>query len=282
MNPDLTILYDTIRWEEKSLLKSANDMGVKTQMTDCKDMVLNLESSPKDMGVVLQRCVSYYRNVHSTAALEGLGVIIINPQITGMLAGNKLFTHMLLRKSDIPTPKASVAFSVDGALTAIEEQGYPGIIKPTVGSWGRLISKLNDPEIARSILESRERMYPIYHIHYIEEMVKRPPRDIRAIVVGGEIVGAIYRSSGENMWKTNTALGGKATECRPSSEMRELCAKGTEAVHGEIVGVDLMEGPDGLVIHEINNTTEFKNVARVTKADISGAIIRYASRRARR
>lgn len=282
MNPDLTILYDAIRWEEKSLLKTANGMGIRTQMTDCRNIVLNLESDPQEMGVVLQRCVSYYRNVHSTAALEGLGVIVINPHITGILAGNKLFSHMLLKKAEIPMPKASVAFSVDGALAAIEDQGYPAIIKPTVGSWGRLISKLNDPEIARGILESRERMYPIYHIHYIEEMVKRPPRDIRAIVVGGEVVAAIYRNSGANMWKTNTALGGTATECKPTPEMRELCAKGAEAVHGEIVGVDLMESPDGLVIHEINNTTEFKNVARVTKADVSGAVIRYAVRRARK
>ena len=282
MSPDITILYDTIRWEEKSLLKTANDMGIRTKMTDCRDLVLNLETDPQQMGVVLQRCVSYYRNVHSTAALEGLDVTVINPHMTGVLAGNKLYSHMLLKKANIPTPKASVAFSVDGALRAMENQGYPGIIKPTVGSWGRMISKLNDPEIARGILESRERMYPIYHIHYIEEMVKRPPRDIRAIVVNGEITAAIYRNSNDNMWKTNTALGGTATECKPDSEMKELCARGAEVVHGEIVGVDLMESPNGPVIHEINNTTEFKNVARVTGADISGDIMRYAIKRCRR
>ncbi len=282
VNPELTILYDTIRWEEKSLKGAADQMGVRYQMTDCKKLALDLEAEPDRLGTVLQRCVSYYRSVHSTAALEGMGVVIINCHMTGVLAGNKLYTHMLLRKAGVPTPKASVAFSKDAALEALERQGYPAVIKPTVGSWGRLISKLNDPEIAGGILESRERMYPIYQIHYLEEFVKRPPRDIRAIMVGEEVVAAIYRTTGNGMWKTNTALGGRADPCKVSPEMEEICIKATRAVHGQIVGVDLMESEQGLVVHEVNNTTEFKNTVRVTGVDIPSAMIRYALQKERR
>ena len=275
MTSDITVLYDTIRWEEKALLEAGKKKGINIQMLDCKKLSLELENSIEDYGTVLQRCVSYYRNVHSTAALEGMGVNVINCLQTGIFAGNKLYTHMLLKKLGVPTPYATVAFSKESALEALEKQGYPKVIKPTVGSWGRMISKLNDRDAAEGIIENRESMYPIYQIHYIEEFVKRPPRDIRAIMVGDEIVAAIYRNS-EN-WKTNMALGGRAEKCEVSSEMEEICIKAKNAVQGQIVGVDLMESDErGLVVHEVNNTTEYKNTVRVCEVDIPSLMIDYA------
>jgi len=177
----------------------------------------------------------------------------------------------------VPTPNATVAFSKEAALEALDKQGYPRVIKPTVGSWGRLISKLNDRDSAEGIIESRENMYPIYQIHYLEEFVKRPPRDIRAIMVGDKIVAAIYRTSGNGNWKTNMALGGIAQECKVTPEMEEMCIKAKNAVQGDIVGVDLMESDDkGLVVHEVNNTTEYKNTVRVCGVDIPSLMLNYA------
>jgi len=277
VSPDVTILYDTIRWEEKALLEAGKKNNINIQMVNCKKLALNLEKKPEDYGVVIQRCVSYYRNLHSTAALEGLGVKVINCLNTGVFAGNKLFTHMLLKKFGVPTPDATVAFSKEAALQALETQGFPKIIKPTVGSWGRLISKLNDKESAEGIIDSRENMYPIYQIHYLEEFVKRPPRDIRAIMVGDKIVAAIYRTSGNGNWKTNMALGGIAEPCKATPEMEEMCIKAKNAVQGDIVGVDLMESDEkGLVVHEVNNTTEYKNTVRVCGVDIPSLMLDYA------
>jgi [lysine-biosynthesis-protein LysW]--L-2-aminoadipate ligase len=277
VSPDVTILYDTIRWEEKALLEAGKKNNINIQMVNCKNLALNLEKKPEDYGVVIQRCVSYYRNLHSTAALEGLGVKVINCLNTGIFAGNKLFTHMLLKKFGVPTPDATVAFSKEAALQALETEGFPRVIKPTVGSWGRLISKLNDKESAEGIIESRENMYPIYQIHYLEEFVKRPPRDIRAIMVGDKIVAAIYRTSGNGSWKTNMALGGIAEPCKVTSEMEEMCIKAKNAVQGDIVGVDLMESDEkGLVVHEVNNTTEYKNTVRVCEVDIPSLMLDYA------
>ena len=277
MNPDVTVLYDTIRWEEKALLDAGRKNNINIQMVNCKKLAIELEKKPEDYGIVIQRCVSYYRNLHSTAALEGLGVKVINCLNTGIFAGNKLFTHMLLKKLGVPTPYATVAFSKDAALEALEKQGYPKVIKPTVGSWGRLISKLNDKDSAEGIIENRENMYPIYQIHYLEEFVKRPPRDIRAIMVGEKIVAAIYRTSGNGNWKTNMALGGIAEECKVTSEMEEMCIKAKNAVQGDIVGVDLMESDErGLVVHEVNNTTEYKNTVRVCGVDIPSLMLKYA------
>ncbi len=275
MTPDITVLYDTIRWEEKALLEAGKKKGINLQMLDCKKLSLELDNSIDDYGTVIQRCVSYYRNVHSTAALEGMGVNIINCLQTGILAGNKLYTHMLLKKVGVPTPYATVAFSKESALDSLDKQGYPKVIKPTVGSWGRMISKLNDRDAAEGIIENRETMYPIYQIHYLEEFVKRPPRDIRAIMVGDKIVAAIYRNS-EN-WKTNMALGGRAEKCEVTNEMEEICIKAKNAVQGQIVGVDLMESDErGLVVHEVNNTTEYKNTVRVCEVDIPSLMIDYA------
>ncbi len=277
MTPDITVLYDTIRWEEKALLEAGKKKNINIQMLDCRKLLLDLDKEKDGYGTVLQRCVSYYRNVHSTAALEGMGVNVINCLETGIFAGNKLYTHMLLKKHGVATPNASVAFSKEAALETLEKIGYPKIIKPTVGSWGRMISKLNDKDSAEGIIESREKMYPIYQIHFLEEFVKRPPRDIRAIMVGEKVVAAIYRYSGNGSWKTNMALGGRAEKCEVTSEMEEICIKAKNAVQGQIVGVDLMESEDrGLLVHEVNNTTEYKNTVRVCEVDIPSLMLDYA------
>lgn len=274
----VSVLYDTIRWEEKALLQAGTKKNIDIHMIDCKKTSLDLDSPPPQYGTVLQRCVSYYRNLHSTAALEGLGVNVINSLNTAIFAGNKLFTHMLLKKSNVPTPYASVSFSKEAALESLDERGYPQVIKPTVGSWGRLVSKLNDRDAADGIIQGREKMYPIYQVHYLEEFVQRPPRDIRAIMVGDEIVAAIYRYSGDGNWKTNMSLGGRAEPCPVTKEMEDICIRTKDAVQGQIVGVDLMESKSrGLVVHEVNNTTEYKNTVRVCDVDIPSLIIDYAA-----
>lgn len=275
MTPEITVLYDMIRWEEKSLAEAAKKCDANIEMLDCRSLALDLDSTTDKYDTILQRCVSYYRNVHSTAALEGMGALVINSLKTGVSAGNKLYTHMLLKKAGVRTPKATVSFSKDAALESMDKLGYPCVIKPTVGSWGRMISKLNDPDTASGILEMRDAMYPIYQIHYVEEFVKRPPRDIRAIVIGDSVAAAIYRMS--DNWKTNMATGGHAECCKLTSEMQEICLKAKEAVGGQIVGVDLMEDESaGLLVHEVNNTTEFKNTARVCEVDIASLMIAHA------
>ena len=277
MSSGLSILYDTIRWEEKALFDAGKKKGIDIKMVDCKNLFLSLDKSKDSFETVLQRCVSYYRSLHSTAALEGKGVNVINCLNTSIFAGNKLFTHMLLQKQGILTPFSAVAFSEEAALEALEKNGYPMVLKPTVGSWGRMIALLKDRDSAEGIMESRERMYPIYQVYYLEEFVQRPPRDIRAIMIGDKVVAAIYRYSGDGQWKTNMALGGRAEVCKVTKELEDICIKAKDAVFGQIVGVDLMESKEkGLVVHEVNNTTEYKNTVRVTGVDIPAMMIDYA------
>jgi [lysine-biosynthesis-protein LysW]---L-2-aminoadipate ligase len=282
LNPSgksVILLYDIIRWEEKALYEAAVKKGVKVENVDCKNLAIDLnDKNSKYSGhVVLQRSVSYFKNVHSTAALEGLGARVINSLHAAIISGNKMYAHMELQKAGIRTPKAMAAFSQESAMAVLNKIGYPAVIKPTVGSWGRLVALLNDNEAARAVIEDREHMFPLYQVYYFEEFVNRPPRDIRAIVVGDRVVAAIYRYSGQGEWKTNMALGGHAEMCPITNELEDICLKATSAMRGQIVGVDLMESKSqGLLVHEVNNTTEFKNTVRVTGIDIPGLMIDYA------
>ncbi len=274
----LIILFDNIRWEEKSIVETAKKNNIDLKAIDCKELILFLNNENKDFKnkVILQRCVSYFKSMHSTAALEGLGARMINSLYTSIMCGNKLFSHMELQKQGVVTPNAFCSFSPSSAIEGINQFGYPVVIKPTVGSWGRLIGLLNDEEAIKTVLEDREHMFPIYHINYFEEFVKRPPRDIRAIVVGDRVVAAIYRYSGNNEWKTNMALGGHAEACPITNELEDICLNSAKIFKGEIVGVDLMESNNhGLLVHEVNNTTEFKNTVRVTGIDIPSLIVDY-------
>ncbi|MEM4611877.1 MAG: lysine biosynthesis protein LysX, partial [Candidatus Nitrosocaldus sp.] len=289
----LYILYDLVRWEEKALYDAAVRKGLYVKMLDSKDILIDLNSNGSNgssiiygsiseplNGIFLQRCVSYFRNLHLTAALEAKGYSVINPFQCSMIAGNKLFAHLALIKHGVNAPRSMLAFTQDTVFKAIDALGYPVVLKPTVGSWGRLIALIRDRDAAEAVVEDREHMFPLYHIYYLQEYVRRPPRDIRAIVAGDRVLGAIYRYAGDGQWKTNMALGGRAEPCPISKELEDICIRACKAVNGEVVGVDLMEDEArGLLVHEVNPTTEFKNVARVSNSKIADEIIDYIMQR---
>lgn len=271
-----TLLYDIIRWEEKAIAEAAKKRGAEVRLVDARELALDVTSSSSGLAdhLVLERCVSHYRNIHATAALESLGHRVVNSFQTAQLSSDKLFCSMALARAGIPTPRTFLAFTEDSAQKALEELGFPAVIKPVVGSWGRLSALIKDRDFATAILEDREYMYPMYQVYYLQEFVKRPPRDIRSFVVGDKTVAAIYRHSATD-WRTNTARGGKATACPVTPELDELSLKSARAVGGEVVGVDLMESQEGMLVHEVNNTTEFKNTVPATGIDIPGLIVDY-------
>jgi [lysine-biosynthesis-protein LysW]--L-2-aminoadipate ligase len=247
-------------------------------MVDSRDMEITLGAGGRSPEipekVVLQRCVSHYRNLYSTAALEALGHTVVNSFYTAWNSSDKLFCTLALAKHGVPTPKTKVAFTEAGVLKALSRLGYPAVLKPVVGSWGRLAALIKDDDFAKAIVEGREFMHPSYQVYYVQEYVKRPPRDIRTFVIGDTTIAAIYRTSAGD-WRTNTARGGKADPCRITKEIDDISIKAAKAVDGRFVGVDLMESPQGLVCHEVNNTTEFKNSVPATGIDIPGLVVDY-------
>lgn len=274
---EVGIVYDTIRLEEKMLLKEATSAGVLAKPINVKDLRLPTRAPPAQLSsdVYLQRCVSYFRTLHVANALESYGFRVVSSFDTISICGNKFFTSLALSRAGVPTPNTVLAFNRDTAMRAISELGYPAMLKPVIGSWGRLIAPLNDPESASAILESREHMHPIYQVYYLQERVNRPSRDIRALVVGGQLLTAIYRYQPQSDWRTNTARGGRAELCPNNKELEELSVRAAEVVKGEVVGVDCMESDSGLLVHEVNHTVEFKNMVRVTGVNIALEIMKY-------
>ncbi|RLF13782.1 MAG: lysine biosynthesis protein LysX [Thermoprotei archaeon] len=269
----LCIFYDRVRAEEKMLYEAARRLGVDALMYDSKDFYASavdpgLEEPLDDVDLFIQRCVSHYRALHTTMLLEHKGYPVVNSYRCLDACGNKLMTTLLLSKAGVPTPRTYVAFTKEAALRALDELGYPAVLKPVVGSWGRLLSLVKDPRAAEAVIEHREHLPPIYQVYYVQEFVKRPPRDIRSFVVDGEVVAAIYRYAAPDEWRTNTALGGRAENCPVTAELEELSLRAAEVVGGFFLGVDLMEGPDGLLVHEVNAVVEFRNSVPATGVDI--------------
>ena len=278
----ICIVFDRLRTEEKLLQKKAEELGYGTSMIDAKITSFDTDSKPEnfDFGdVVLERCVSYYRGLHFTACLEFLDIPVINKFDVANTCGNKMITSMLLKKNNIPTPKTYFSFSAETALENFENIGYPLVIKPIIGSWGRSVMPIKDKDTAEAVIENRQVTDgPQDRIYYLQEMIDRPPRDIRVITVGDQAVSAMYRKSSGG-FKTNIALGADPELCQITKEMEDLCEKTSKAVGGGILGIDLMEDKErGLVVHEVNNTVEFKGLVKVSEKNIPKEMIDYAVR----
>lgn len=278
----ICIVFDRLRTEEKLLQKNAEELGYETSMIDAKITSFDTDSKPENFefgDVVLERCVSYYRGLHFTACLEFMDVPVINKFDVANTCGNKMITSMLLKKNNIPTPKTYFSFSAETALENFENIGYPLVIKPIIGSWGRSVMPIKDKDTAEAVIENRQVTDgPQDRIYYLQEMIDRPPRDIRVITVGNQAVSAMYRKSSGG-FKTNIALGADPELCEITKEIEDLCERTSKAVGGGILGIDLMEDKKrGLVVHEVNNTVEFKGLVKVSKRNIPKEMIDYAVR----
>ena len=275
--PDFAIIYDRIRPDEKMLFDAMDELGISYEKVYAPQLKLTFGDT-LPFKVALERCISQSRGHAITRALEGMGVKVVNPSHVIEVCGDKLATNAALAIAGVPTPKTGVAFDTAAALELIEEFGYPVVMKPPVGSWGRLLSKINDRDAAEAVLEHKEVLGGYqHHVYYIQELIKKPERDIRAFVIGGECIGAIYRSSAH--WVTNTARGAKASKCEVTPEIAELSVVAANAVRGEIVAIDLLEDPErGLLVNEINHTMEFKNSVTTTGVNIPRKMVEYALR----
>jgi len=276
----ICIVFDRLRTEEKMLQKEASELGHDAVMLDAKITQVNTDSKKEDYDfgdVVLERCVSYFRGLHFTASLEFMNVPVLNKFDVANICGNKMFMTLLLKKNNIPTPKTYFSFSSESAAENIEKVGYPLVIKPLIGSWGRGVMQIKDRDTMDAIFEIRDITdSPHDRIYYLQELIKRPPRDIRVITVGDEPIAAMYRKSSGG-FKTNIALGADPELCEITKEMEDMAVKASKAMGGGILGIDMMEDEqNGLVVHEVNNTVEFKGLARVAKRIIPKEMVEFA------
>ena len=271
------VLLSRVRVEEKWLFEALDKRGVNYDRLDDREVEFNLREAGKwrQYAVVLERSLSYGRGLYATQVLNSWGIETINRASVAATCGDKLATSAALEAAGVPQPAVRVAFTPEAALAAIEAMGYPVVLKPVIGSWGRLVSKVNDRESAEALLEHREVLGNYQQqIYYIQEYIAKPGRDIRAFVVGGETIAAIYRHSPH--WITNTARGGVGSNCPVTPDLDALCLKAAAAVGGGVLAMDVLEDPDrGLLINEVNHTMEFHSSVSATGVDIPGKIIDY-------
>jgi [lysine-biosynthesis-protein LysW]---L-2-aminoadipate ligase len=214
--------------------------------------------------------------LYATQILNAWGIPTVNMAHVAATCGDKLVTTAALARAGVPQPRTKVAFTTESAIEAIEELGYPVVLKPVVGSWGRLLSKINDRDAAEAILEHKEVLGSYQHsIFYIQEYVKKPGRDIRAFVVGNETICAMYRTSSH--WITNTARGGQGENCPVTPELNEICRAAAVAVGGGVLAIDVFEDPErGYLVNEVKHTMEFHTLVPTTGVNVPGMIVDYA------
>lgn len=267
------LLHSLIRKEEKLLLDAFRQQNVTPIMLDDRKLTFDLESVP-DIDIVVERCINHSRAMHGLRLFESLGIRCINSSDVARICGDKILTSLALKEAGLAQPPIRVAFTEDSALIAIEELGYPVVLKPAVGSWGRLLAKVNDRESAEAILEHKTVLGSYHHsIFYIQKYVEKQGRDIRSFVVGNECIAAIYRSSSH--WITNTARGAVATGCPVTDEIASLSVAAAHAVGGGVLAIDLFESTEGLLVNEVNYTMEFRNSIDTTGVNIPERVVTY-------
>ena len=228
------VLHSLIRPDEKMLLRELSSRrDVETVMIDVRKLHFNLGRDRFDVDVAIERCINHSRAVHAIRLFEGAGIPCVNTYRVATVCGDKLLTSAALQEAGVPQPEVRVAFTEQTALEAIEQMGYPVVLKPAVGSWGRLISKVNDRQAAESLLEHKTILGSYHHsIFYIQKYVEKPGRDIRAFVVGNECIAAVYRQS--DHWITNTARGASVFNCPVTDELGDLAIRSAAAVSTQL------------------------------------------------
>jgi [lysine-biosynthesis-protein LysW]--L-2-aminoadipate ligase len=275
----IAILHSTIRQEEKLLAEAAGARNLRMKWVDIRSEIFDPDTYRPDFDIALERSVSTIKGNYAAAFLEALGVPVVNPALVARRCEDKFLTSLLLSRAGIPTPRFALVFGLEPALRAVDAcGGFPVVLKPPLGSWGRLLAKVNDQEALEALLEHKEVLgTPPQKAFYLQEFIRKPGRDIRAFVVGEDVICAIYREAGH--WITNTARGAVARNCPVTNELRDICRRVSTVIGAGLLAVDLFETPDGLQVNEVNHTMEFRNSEEPTGISISGAVIDYCLNR---
>lgn len=273
------LVYSRMRPEEKLFVEAAERLGVELVPVWDGELVLDVHAAPawaQDLDAVLVRTLGLHRALAVAATLERHGVPTLNGHGTLATCGDKWLTSLVLARAGVPTPPTLVATDGAAATRAAETLGYPVVTKPLEGSWARMVARLADRDALEAVVEAREVLgHPGHHLHYLQTFVDKPGRDIRAFVVGDRTLCAIHRTA--EHWITNTARGATASKCTVTDELDTLCVEAARAVGGGVLAVDLMESPDGLVVHEVNATMEFRNSIAPTGVDIPAAVLGHVA-----
>jgi len=279
------VITDPLDWTAQALLSSCSKKGMDAfflsfsdlaatinggQSFRCRDInLLDLSAIiVRDLGQRGATDVSFRFEVLS--ALQERGIAVINPPQAIARAANKYATSRALQDAGVATPRTFAATSLQEGKRAVHELER-AVSKPLFGFKGRDIVLLEDgsaEDLARleAIIEAEGMVY-------LQEFIPvERSRDIRAFVVAGELLGAIYRVAPPGQWITNLARGGKAAPCPVTRELADLAAGAARAVGAVYCGVDLLESSGGLKVIEVNGTPSAKGIFQALGIDATLAI----------
>jgi len=286
------ILYSRIRRDEKLLLSELRERDHEVEKIDVRKLRLSISEPPEQfetVDILVDRCMATSRSLYATQFAEAYDIPVVNSAETAEICANKVKNSLALERAGVPTPATEVAFTKDAALEIVEDFGYPCVLKPVIGSWGRLMAKIDSRSAAEAIFEHKETLGHYEHkIFYIQEFVDKPGRDIRVVALDGEPVAAMVRSS--DHWLTNAAKGAETDTFELDDEARDLVARASEAVGNGLLGVDLMETEgsrsdpessgqnaretgDGYTVHEVNHNVEYKALDDATDVDVPARVV---------
>lgn len=282
--PSVGLVYGRMREEERLLVEAARKQDIQLIPQQDSKLHLSLDGGI-DGDAVLVRSLSATRALMVSRALSAWGRPAVNGPDTIVACMDKAETSLRLRRAGVPTPDSRIAFDTETALAALQDLGYPAVIKPVNGSWARLVSQVRDEQEARQILEHREMLpNPVQHIYYLQQFIDTlhdgQHSDVRAVVVGDEVIAAIRRVSPD--WPTNTARGATTENQAITPGLEDACLRAADAMGGGILAMDLLQADDGWMVHEVNHNLEFRNTIAPTGVDIPGRIVRYVAQEARR
>jgi len=267
-------LFSRLRVEEKYLLEELERRpGVDVIRINDGERFFDIARLPEQADVLFERSISYLRGLYISKIFAANGVRVVNSPEVAERCGDKYITSQILVNAGIPTPRVYMAFDQESALAAVEAMGYPCVIKPVIGSWGRLLARVDDRQAAEAFIEHKAGLGVLHQVYYIQEYIHKPGRDIRAFVIGEEPICAIYRTS-EN-WITNTARGGVASNCPLTPELVAICRQTAQAIGGGLLAIDLFETEHGLMVNEVNHTMEFRNSIATTGVNIPALMVDY-------
>ena len=277
------VLYSRIRRDEKLLLSELRDRGHEVTKIDVRKERFGVHEPPEileGLDIVVDRCLATSRSRYISRFVDAYDVPVVNDPETAAVCADKARNSLALAGAGVPTPATEVTFTKEAAMESIEEFGYPCVLKPVIGSWGRLMAKIDSRDAAEAILEHKETLGHYEHkVFYIQEFVEKPGRDIRVVATDGDPIAAMARSS--EHWLTNAARGAETEPIEITPEMADLVERASDAVGGGLLGVDLMETGDSFTVHEVNHTVEFKALNEVTQTDVPAAVVDWLEARVR-
>jgi [lysine-biosynthesis-protein LysW]--L-2-aminoadipate ligase len=272
----VALVASHVRYEEREIIAALERRGVPYEHVDDRRLIFRLGEPPPSYRVVLNRCISQTRRLHLSRLFEAGGVPVSSSSRVISTCDDRVAMHLALAGAGLPLPPTAVALAAEHGVDAIETVGYPAVVKPVGGSWGRLVAKVSERDAAEAVVEHRAALRsPQHGIVYAQAYVDKPGRDIRVLVVGDRVPAAMYRRS--EHWVTNVARGAEVEPCPISPELRELALRAATSVGGGAVTIDLLETQEGeLLVNEVNSLVEFRGLAAATGVDVAGEIVDHA------